>query len=57
MWMKTMLILHQERTNMKHYTDEELKKIQKISLDMAKYFIDFCNKNNLRCYLCGGGGY
>lgn len=37
------------------YTDEELKKIQKISFEMAKYFVEFCKENNLICYMCGGG--
>lgn len=34
---------------------EELQKIQKKSLEMAEYFVKFCEDNNLLCYLCGGG--
>lgn len=40
---------------MNEYTVEELKGIQKKSLEMAKYFVDFCNENQLLCYFCGGG--
>lgn len=29
--------------------------IQEKSLEMANYFVDFCQKHNLLCYLCGGG--
>ena len=36
-------------------TDAELKKIQKISLNMAKDFYGFCEEHGLLCYLCGGG--
>lgn len=36
-------------------TDEELKKLQKISLEMAVTFSDFCDRHGLLCYLCGGG--
>lgn len=35
--------------------DITLQKIQKVSLDNAVYFTEFCKKNNLLCYLCGGG--
>lgn len=35
--------------------DETLRKVQKVSLATAKYFVDFCKKNDLLCYLCGGG--
>lgn len=35
--------------------DKELKQLQKVSIDMAEYFVNFCNKHNLLCYLCGGG--
>ena len=31
-----------------------LKEIQKIELDILVHFSDFCRKNNLRFYLCGG---
>jgi len=32
----------------------ELSDIQKSSFETLKYFRDFCNKHNLRYYLCGG---
>ena len=41
--------------DMVDYTKEELKQLQEKSLEMAKYFVDFCNENNLLCYFCGGG--
>ena len=37
------------------YTQEELKRMHELTLDMAEYFVDFCNQHNLTCYLCGGG--
>lgn len=33
----------------------DLRELQLKSLEMAKYFVNFCEKNNLLCYLCGGG--
>ena len=36
-------------------TEEELKKVQKISLRMAEEFYAFCEFHHLTCYLCGGG--
>lgn len=36
-------------------TDTELRKLQRISLDMAEEFYAFCDMNGLVCYLCGGG--
>lgn len=36
-------------------TEEELKNVQKISLDMAVAFSGFCDEHGLLCYLCGGG--
>lgn len=36
-------------------SQEELKKLQKKSLDMAVMFAEFCKRNDLLCYLCGGG--
>lgn len=36
-------------------TSKELKLIQNINLEMAMYFVNFCEKHNLLCYLCGGG--
>lgn len=40
---------------MNSITKEELKELQKISIEMAEYFVDFCNNHELTCYLCGGG--
>lgn len=40
---------------MGEYTAEELKGLQEKSLEMAKYFVDFCQDNKLLCYFCGGG--
>ena len=37
------------------YSKEELAELQKVNLEMAKYFVEFCNKYNLLCYFCGGG--
>lgn len=36
-------------------TETETKALQKISLDMLLFFDDFCKKNNLTYFLCGGG--
>lgn len=33
----------------------ELKKLQDKSINTAVYFVEFCKKHNLTCYLCGGG--
>lgn len=35
--------------------DTQLRQVQETSLGLAKYFSDFCDKNGLLCYLCGGG--
>lgn len=32
-----------------------MEAIQEKSLEMAEYFVDFCKKHDLLCYLCGGG--
>ena len=40
---------------MPEYTKDELAALHKINMDMAKYFVDFCNENGLMCYFCGGG--
>lgn len=32
-----------------------MEPIQEKSLEMAKYFVEFCEKHDLLCYLCGGG--
>lgn len=37
------------------YKPEELKEIQTKSLEMAKFFVQFCEQHNLLCYFCGGG--
>ncbi len=40
---------------MGNLSSEELKKLQKINIEMAKYFVEFCKEHKLLCYLCGGG--
>lgn len=35
--------------------DKTLKNIQQKSLEMAKYFVEFCKEHDLLCYFCGGG--
>ena len=35
-------------------TKEELRALQRKSLEMAVYFRDFCKENDLLCYFCGG---
>lgn len=40
---------------MSEISNNELKKLQNISVNMAKYFVEFCKHHNLTCYLCGGG--
>lgn len=40
---------------MSKLTREELDELQNKSIEMAKYFVDFCKKHDLICYLCGGG--
>lgn len=35
--------------------DKQLRQVQETSLKLAKYFSDFCDRNDLLCYLCGGG--
>lgn len=37
------------------YTEEQLKGLQRVSLEMATVFFDFCKENGLTAYLCGGG--
>ncbi|UEA30967.1 LicD family protein [Granulicatella elegans] len=32
-----------------------MEPLQAKCLEMAEYFVQFCNENNLLCYLCGGG--
>lgn len=34
---------------------DKLVDIQKVVLDMSKYYVDFCNQHKLLCYFCGGG--
>lgn len=36
-------------------TDEQLRGVQKRTLDMIKYFKAFCLRNNLTFFMCGGG--
>lgn len=40
---------------MQEYTQEELEKLHQKSLEMARYFVQICEENNLLCYFCGGG--
>lgn len=40
---------------MEKINEEDLKKLQKKNIEMAECFVQFCKKNNLTCYLCGGG--
>lgn len=40
---------------MSNYDSELLKNVQAVDLEMAKFFVDFCKKNQLLCYFCGGG--
>ena len=40
---------------MEELSQEQLKGLQKKSLEMAVIFADFCKRNNLLCYMCGGG--
>lgn len=40
---------------MVEYTKEELEQIHKLTTEMAKYYVSFCQEHNLLCYLCGGG--
>ena len=40
---------------MQKYNDILLKQVQRRNLEMAKFFVDFCQKNELLCYFCGGG--
>ena len=37
------------------YSQEQLKRLHEKVLSMAEFFVDFCNKNGLTCYFCGGG--
>ena len=36
------------------YTQEGLKRLQKVSLEMAEYLVAFCRSHKLLCYFCGG---
>lgn len=40
---------------MERIEKKELQKLQKIDIQMAKTFVEFCDKHDLLCYLCGGG--
>lgn len=37
------------------YTDEQLKEMQQVNLEMATSFFEFCKEHKLIAYLCGGG--
>lgn len=43
-----------ENQKLYEFTPETLRKLQLKELDTLVYFKDFCNKNNLLFYLCGG---
>ena len=43
------------QSEMIQYDDKLIKEIQNVDLEMAKYFVNFCDKNGLLCYFCGGG--
>lgn len=36
-------------------SSDDLQKLHELTLQMAEVFVDFCRKNHLTCYLCGGG--
>ncbi len=38
-----------------NYTEEQLKGMQRVNLEMATVFFDFCKENHLTAYFCGGG--
>lgn len=38
-----------------NYTEQELRDLHQVSLNMAQYFVDFCRSHHLLCYFCGGG--
>lgn len=40
---------------MQEMSQTDLKEIQAVTLTMSKYFVQFCQENNLLCYFCGGG--
>lgn len=37
------------------YTEEQLRGMQRVNLEMAAVFFAFCRENNLTAYFCGGG--
>ena len=39
----------------KEYDTKQIREIQLVCLDLLKVFDEFCEKNNLRYYVCGGG--
>ncbi len=39
----------------KPYTAKELDGLQRVSLEMAMAFTEFCKEHDLLCYFCGGG--
>lgn len=34
---------------------QELRRLQKVTLYLAEYFVEFCREHGLMCYICGGG--
>lgn len=58
--VKTRAIIHIRtvavwRLKLADYTREELRGLKDTSLEIATYFVDFCNEHQLLCYFCGGG--
>jgi len=44
-----------EGWSMQSYDEDLLKKVQKVDLEIAKFFVSFCKEHNILCYFCGGG--
>ena len=40
---------------MQVYNSALLKKVQKVDLEAAKFFVEFCKNHAIQCYFCGGG--
>ncbi|MGV3310841.1 LicD family protein [Streptococcus suis] len=36
-------------------TPETLRQLQMKTLEMSKYFVEFCKRHDITCYFCGGG--
>lgn len=44
-----------EKSNEYEFSKQELRQLQLKSLELATYFRNFCEENNLKFFLCGGG--